>query len=137
MTRKSFAALLRTAFVTRTAEGKDVTLVLTAVEDGPASASAASAVALDNFSLEFSSAGESMAQGTYQFKQATLGTISLFIVPSGSFTYMAVINHLMAPLPPSYSIPLRANPATASAVAENRPVRRPGIQASQKALANG
>lgn len=139
MSRETFAAMLRTTFSTESAEGRAVTLVLTAVTDethAPVSAVGAAPV-LDTFALEFSGAGEALTQGTYRFQHARLGTISLFIVPSGRFTSIATVNHLKTPLPAGYMIPRRAQKATAPAAAGIHPVERPGIRVSQKALANG
>lgn len=137
MSRETFNSVLRSTFITENAERISVPLVLTAVQDATAAVVPGAAVSLDTFTLEFSSAGQDLPQGTYRFRQATLGTITLFIVPSGSHTYMAVINHLKTALPPNYSIPRRAKPVGAPAVAGTRPVGRGGIQAAQKALANG
>lgn len=67
---------------------------------------------LDTFGLELSGAREELPQGSYTFRHATLGTLTLFIVPSGPASYIAVINHLTTPLPAGYTVPLRSEPAT-------------------------
>jgi hypothetical protein len=48
--------------------------------------------ALDTFALGFSSSETSLPQGTYVVENASLGRLSLFIVPSGNSTYTAIIS---------------------------------------------
>jgi len=51
---------------------------------------------VDTFALHFYGTGEALAQGTYQLESHKLGTFSLFIVPSGTSTYTAIISHIQS-----------------------------------------
>jgi len=48
----------------------------------------------ETFALRFQSTGEVLSQGTYVFEHETTGRLPLFIVPSGDFTYVAIVNLL-------------------------------------------
>ncbi len=66
---------------------------------------AAPAIATEAFALHFTSVGAPLREGTHLFQHSTIGAISLFVTP-GRGEYMAVVNHLLAPLPASYQIPV-------------------------------
>lgn len=55
--------------------------------------------ALDTFALHFYGTGEKLQQGTYELEHHSLGRFSLFLVPSGTPTYIAVISHLLGGAP--------------------------------------
>ena len=104
VSRDIFTAALNSAFFIKSGAGAPAVLLLTAVRDAtPASPSIAS---LDTFILDFYSGGGPLAQGLYRFHHDVLGTLSIFIVPSGPSTYSAVFNRLTAPLPSEYVIPV-------------------------------
>ena len=52
---------------------------------------------IDTFVLRFYGTGETLAQGTYDLEHPTLGQFPLFVVPSGTTTYAAIISHLLNP----------------------------------------
>ena len=54
---------------------------------------------LDTFALNFYGTGEKLQQGTYELEHHSLGRFSLFLVPSGTSTYIAVISHLLGGAP--------------------------------------
>ncbi len=122
MTRESFVPLLRSSFVANSGSTKPTWLTLVAVEDTttadadlPAGAPKTAA-----FALRFQGVGEPLKQGMHKFEHQTLGQFALFIVPSGDSSYTAIINHLVAPLPPNYSIPFPKPKPAAAAAAEIR-----------------
>jgi hypothetical protein len=132
--------LLGSSFNTQTASGKSVWLTLGGVQDMTPNVSGSTRISalwrseplIQTFSLKFTGVGEELPQDTYQFENATLGRISLFIVPGGSKNYTAIISHLTGPLPASYSIPTRRKAKVyGPAAAENRPRRESGTQAAQ------
>jgi len=53
----------------------------------------------DTFALQFYATGEKLEQGTYELEHHSLGRFSLFLVPSGTSTYIAVISHLLGGAP--------------------------------------
>lgn len=65
---------------------------------------AAQDVPTEAFALHFTAVGPALAEGTHELHHPMLGSIGLFIV-HGPKEYVAVINHLLAPLPSSYQIP--------------------------------
>jgi len=54
---------------------------------------------IDTFALNFYGTGEMLPQGTYELEHHTLGQFSLFIVPSRSSTYTAIISHIQSAVP--------------------------------------
>jgi hypothetical protein len=70
---------------------------------------------VDTFALHFHGTGEALPQGTYELEHHTLGTFSLFIVPSGATTYAAVISHILnAPTIPGPR-PVKSKPQAGAA----------------------
>jgi len=61
-------------------------------------------ISTEAFALHFTSVGEPLSEGTHVFQHSTLGSISLFVTQARG-EYIAVINHLLAPLPATYQIP--------------------------------
>jgi hypothetical protein len=55
--------------------------------------------AINTFALHFHGTGEKLEQGTYELEHHTLGKFSLFVVPSGTTTYTAVISHIESATP--------------------------------------
>jgi hypothetical protein len=55
--------------------------------------------AINTFALHFHGTGETLRQGTYELEHHTLGKFSLFVVPSGTTTYTAIISHLESATP--------------------------------------
>jgi hypothetical protein len=49
---------------------------------------------IDTFALHFHGTGEALPQGTYELEHHSLGSFSLFVVPSGATTYAAIISHI-------------------------------------------
>lgn len=68
-----------------------------------------------SFALHFQGTGEALTQGTYELEHHSLGKLSLFLVPSGKTTYMAIISHFVNFVPTSYP---RAIKSKAQAPAE-------------------
>ena len=54
---------------------------------------------VDTFALHFHGTGEALPQGTYELEHHSLGRFSLFIVPSGTTTYTAIISHIESATP--------------------------------------
>jgi len=54
---------------------------------------------INTFALHFHGTGESLAQGTYELEHHSLGKFSLFVVPSGTTTYAAIISHIETATP--------------------------------------
>jgi len=54
---------------------------------------------IDTFALHFHGTGEALPQGTYELEHHSLGRFSLFIVPSGTTTYTAIISHIESATP--------------------------------------
>jgi hypothetical protein len=48
----------------------------------------------ETFALHFQSTGDALRQGTYVLEHEATGRLPLFIVPSGKFTYVAIVNLL-------------------------------------------
>jgi uncharacterized protein DUF6916 len=55
--------------------------------------------AIDTFVLHFHGTGEALPQGTYELEHHALGKFSLFVVPSGTTTYTAIISHIESTTP--------------------------------------
>jgi|SRR5579864_833930 len=68
-----------------------------------------------SFALHFQGTGEALTQGTYELEHHSLGKFSLFLVPSGKTTYMAVINHFVNFVPTSYPRAIRSKAQAATA----------------------
>jgi hypothetical protein len=54
---------------------------------------------VDTFALHFHGTGEALPQGTYELEHHSLGRFSLFVVPSGTTTYTAIISHIESATP--------------------------------------
>lgn len=75
---------------------------------------------LNTFALRFYGAGEPLSQGAYELEHATLGRFSLFVVPSGTSKYTAIVNRFVAPAP-AFEPPVRlTHPVGAAATLETR-----------------
>jgi hypothetical protein len=61
--------------------------------------SKASQPIVDTFALHFHLIGEALPQGTYELEHHSLGSFSLFLVPSGTTTYTAIISHIESVTP--------------------------------------
>ena len=125
LSKARFTSLLGTTFTANSSSMKPTWLVLQFVDDmnsGLVGGSPAVAAlsrhpappATETFLLRFSGVGETLTQGTYEFEQASLGRVQLFIVPSGHATYAAVFNHIPGGLPASYSIPVNRKQSMAA-----------------------
>ena len=120
MPMKSFEPLVGTTFTADATSLKPSWLTLSRVEDltlrgavvQTGKTSIATPIPTETFALHFTAAGAALRQGTYAFDHLTLGKVSLFVVPNGA-GYVAVINHLLGPLPPGYAIPKPAAPKAA------------------------
>ena len=78
------------------------------------------AVQLDTFALHFHGTGETLQQGTYEFQHRSLGRFSMFVVPSGTTTYVAIVSHLLSAAPLPAPLPIRSKPRVgAAAVSES------------------
>ena len=55
--------------------------------------------AINTFALHFHGTGDKLQQGTYELEHHTLGKFSLFVVPSGTTTYTAIISHIESATP--------------------------------------
>jgi len=96
MTEDTFKPLIGSVFIIRTQTSALVPVILTAVTSAPVTVGRP---VTDTFTLTFRSLpmGSPLQQGTYVFRHATLGSFSLFIVPSRpglTRSYFAVFNHL-------------------------------------------
>jgi len=94
MTQATFKPLKGQVFYISTHTSGVVPVILTSVTS-PTAADAST----DTFTVTFSAQPTSklLPQGTYVFRQATLGSFQLFIVPAGQGaprSYSAVFNHL-------------------------------------------
>ena len=117
----TFAMYLGTRFVTSGPSGNPASLVLSAVQRIPAANPDQSTPRVETFALKFYGVGELLPQDTYTFEHESLRRLSLFVVPSGTGTYTAIINRLKDPLPPGYSIPAGRTLRGAPAAAGNHP----------------
>lgn len=105
-TAATFQPLVNSSFAVRSGAVTPAWLTLLSVEDMTAntpvqpslkgkSLNPQSAVtSVDTFALHFYGTGEKLEQGTYELQHHSFGRFSLFIVPSGVSTYMAIISHL-------------------------------------------
>jgi len=128
----SFTALRNSSFAVRSGAKTVAWFTLLSVEDMNRKASAAApamavppkpvktaAPSTETFALHFQSTGDTLGQGTYEVQHATLGQFSLFVVPSGTSAYTAVISHFTSPtqiLPPK---PVNSKGRLKSVIASN------------------
>ncbi len=70
---------------------------------------------VDTFALHFQGTGESLPQGTYELEHHTLGSFSLFLVPSGVTTYAAVISHILNAATVTGPRPVKSKPQAGAA----------------------
>ena len=73
----------------------------------------------EGFVLEFYAVGQPLSQNTYALEHSALGKFDLFLVPSGTNGYTAVINRLKSGVPSYDSVPHRSV-RDARTTAENR-----------------
>ncbi|HLJ50889.1 MAG TPA: hypothetical protein VKU01_32990 [Bryobacteraceae bacterium] len=110
--RGTFTPLVNGGFAVRLQSGGTTWLTLLAVEDRtwkppayqpamviPSYLKLTAPRQLDTFALRFSGSGEPLPQGTYVLDNPSTGRFELFLVPSQSSTYTAIINRLPAALP--------------------------------------
>ena len=143
--RGAFTPLLGSSFITYSSSGKPAWLDLIAVDDmtaapGPGIGIRGSIKAqrLDTFALRFQGVGEQLTQRTYEFEHFSLGRISLFVVPTETSGYLAVINHLIDPLPAGFRIPAKVQrKPDAEAKVESRPALQPRNSAAEITSAKG
>lgn len=108
LTKSDFQPLVNSSFAVRSGATTTAWLTLLSVEDMSAQKptpkasgetspkpSVTPAAKLDTFALHFQGTGESLTQGTYELEHHSLGELSLFVVPSGASTNVAVISHLV------------------------------------------
>lgn len=120
-TRESFLPLVNSSFAVHSGSSATAWLTLLSVEDmNPKAPVKASPMALapkaasttpattDTFALHFHGTGEALQQGTYELEHASFGRFSLFVVPSGISTYVAIISHIQSSAP--ILAPERVNP---------------------------
>jgi hypothetical protein len=111
-TKGTFQPLVNSSFAVLAGSGTAAWLTLLSVEDmnskppvktapmafglkGPK----ASPAVIDTFALHFYITGETLPQGTYELEHRSLGRFSLFVVPSGTSTYTAIISHIESAMP--------------------------------------
>jgi hypothetical protein len=111
-TKGTFQPLVNSSFAVRSGSATAAWLTLLSVEDmnsktqvktaamafglkGPK----ASPAVIDTFALHFYVIGETLPQGTYELEHRSLGRFSLFVVPSGTSTYTAIISHIESAAP--------------------------------------
>jgi len=107
LTREAFLPLVNSSFAVRWGVLTTAWLTLLSVEDMnqkapapaipmavPPRAAKTALPKVDTFALHFHLIGETLLQGTYELEHAALGRFSLFVVPSGTSMYVAVISHL-------------------------------------------
>src|SRR5215475_6573191 len=127
LTRANFLPFVSSSFAVTSSSLPTTWFTLLSVQDmNPKSTQPTTAMAVmpkkpktpapqtDTYALHFHSTSDQLPQGTYQFEHAVLGKFSLFIVPSGVSTYIAVVNHLLFPVqvpPPVKAIPKVGVPA--------------------------
>lgn len=112
-TKETFLPLVNSSFAVRSGSLTTAWLTLLSVEDmnsktfiqsNPVSASRLKAsrttpASVNTFALHFYGTGEELQQGTYELEHHSLGQFSLFLVPSGKSTYMAIISHIQSVTP--------------------------------------
>ena len=110
-----FRTLVNSSFAVQSEPAGRSWLVLLSVEDlVPASSSLrSSGPSLDTFVLHFYGSGEPLEQNTYELDHASLGRLSLFIVPGADSKYTATINRFLGAAP--YAPPVRQTRPAAAA----------------------
>ena len=107
LSQKAFEPLVNAAFRVQSDSGASRWFTLLSVSDTTHKAQIAETAAVmprhlkipaspktESFAMFFQSTGEALRQGTYVFEHETTGRLPLFIVPSGEFTYVAIVNLL-------------------------------------------
>jgi len=110
LSRETFLPLVNSSFAVRGGVLTTAWLTLLSVEDMnqkapapatpmamPPKAAKTAPPKVDTFTLHFHLIGETLQQGTYELEHDALGRFSLFVVPSGTSMYVAVISHLQEP----------------------------------------
>jgi hypothetical protein len=133
-TRATFQPLINSSFAVQSGSLTTAWLTLLSVEDMNSKTAATSEQMVfglkavkplqqttDSFALHFYGTGETLKQGTYDLEHHTLGKFQLFVVPSGTSAYTAVISHLQSAFPIRAPKPLN-------------PVRRVGAPAIVESL---
>lgn len=108
LSQKAFEPLVNAAFRVQSDTGAAQWFTLLSLRDMTPSAQIADSAMVtprhfkiptspktETFALRFQSTGEPLRQGTYVFEHAVTGKLPLFIVPSGDFSYVAVVNLLV------------------------------------------
>jgi hypothetical protein len=120
LTRASFLPLVNSNFAVTSGTSAAAWFTLLSVEDmNPKSAATttmavapkklkSAAAQTDTYALHFHATGEQLPQGTYKFQHPLLGEFSLFIVPSGTNTYAAIVSHLLNP--GRFPVPVKTGP---------------------------
>jgi len=120
LTRASFLPLVNSNFAVASGTSPTAWFTLLSVEDMNPKSAATTAMAVapkklkaaaaqtDTYALHFYATGERLPQGTYKFQHPLLGEFSLFIVPSGTNTYAAIVSHLLNP--GRFPVPVKAGP---------------------------
>ncbi len=111
-TKATFQPLVNSSFAVQANSMTTAWLTLLSVEDmnGKAAAPSTSLAfglraikaapqVTDTFALHFQGTGETLKQGTYELEHKALGSLQLFLVPTGPTTYSATISHLQSALP--------------------------------------
>jgi hypothetical protein len=119
-TKTTFQPLINSSFAVQSGSQTTAWLTLLSVEDmNSKSASTSEQMVFglkaakpaqqttDTFALHFYGTGETLKQGTYDLDHHTLGKFQLFVVPSGTSAYTAVISHLQSAFPIRAPKPLR------------------------------
>jgi hypothetical protein len=109
-TKGTFQPLVSSSFAVHSGARTTAWLTLLSVEDMNSTPTERAPVAfglktlspqptVDTFVLHFHGTGEVLPQGTYEFEHHSLGRFSLFVVPSGTTTYTAIISHIESATP--------------------------------------
>src|SRR5579864_2568628 len=113
MSRTRFERLIGTTFTTNASSMQPTWLTLNVVEDLNGTPAVSSSLATEAFALHFAGVGAALKEGIYQFDNSAVGAIWLFVTPANE-EYLAVVNHLLSPLPKGQQIPapnLKPGPA--------------------------
>jgi hypothetical protein len=107
LTRETFLPLVNSKFAVRSGMLTTAWLTLLSVEDMnqkapavaipmavPPKTARTAPPQIDTFALHFDLVGETLRQGTYELEHDALGRFPLFIVPSGTAKYVAVISRI-------------------------------------------
>jgi hypothetical protein len=122
MTIANFKAVINSSFGVGSGSSPTAYLRLLSVDSMNSKAilkSSHPAPTVDTFALHFQGTGETLAQGTYEFDHPVLGRFSLFVVPSGVTTYVAIVSRITTPL----AVAPPANPK----LSKGRPVSAPTL----------